>query len=162
MRTAASGLYVMTYYHPGGRRGWSFAVPNGVTIPGVNYLLNTGFRGGAKSTTWFLGLIDDSGFSALNPLDTLASHSGWGEFTGIYLGSRPAWAPAAPGAGLMGYTTQALFQITAAGAVRGAFLADRQPTGLSSGILYSTGAMTTGRPVVAGGTLTVGYATKLQ
>lgn len=162
MRTAVSGLYALRYFHPDGTPGWDVVIPNGVTIAGVNYLGNTGFRASARVATWFLGLVDDSGFTGLNPADTLAAHPGWGEFTSVYLGQRPAWSPAPPGAGLMGYTSPALFQITAAGNVRGAFLASVQPTGLSPGVLYSTGAMAAGKPVAAGGTLTVGYATKLQ
>ena len=162
MRLRSRGAFEWVYRDPAGRVGWRCAFPNGTTYAGVNYLLNAAFRGAAQSSSWYLGVIDDTGFSGLDPADTLAAHAGWSEFTAVHLGQRPAWTPVAANGGLTSYTTAALFQFTAAGTVRGAFLCDRLAVGPGSGVLYCTGALAAGRAVAAGGTLSVGYKARLS
>lgn len=158
------GCFWLEFRHPTRRRGdWSTQINNGVTGEGVNYVLDWGFRGGAQQPNWYLGLISDAGFAALDPADTHAAHAGWGEFTAVLAGNRPAWLPSAPTGGIITGPAPSVFQVTAAGLVRGAFLASRQPTGVGAGaVLYSTGAMSSGLSVAAGGTLSVTYTGLLR
>ena len=160
-----AGIFNFDYRDPKSRkRDWAFFVRNGVTTEGVNYLLNAGFRGGAVQPNWYLGLIDNAGFSLLDPGDTHASHTGWGEYTGIFLSSRPAWniLTAASG-GILASSSPSIFQITANGSVRGALVASQMAVGTGAGaVLYSTGAMSAGMSVSAGGTLSVTYSGQLR
>lgn len=159
------GLFQFSYRDPKSRkRDWDFYVDNAVTTEGLNYLLDANFRGGTQQPLWYLGLIDNAGFSALDPTDTHAAHTGWGEFTGIYFGLRPQWnVVTAANSGQLASSSVSVFQITANGSVRGAFVASRQATGTGSGaILYSTAAMSAGMSVSNGGTLSVTYTGRMR
>ncbi len=163
--TPIAGKFWFSYRDPKSRRrDWDFLVPNGVTGEGVDYLLNTAFRGGAQQANWYLGLIDNSGFSALDSGDTHAAHAGWGEYTSIFLGLRPAWNVATPASGgIVPSSSVSVFQVTANGSVRGALVASRQAVGVGAGaVLYSTGAMSAGMSVSNGGVLSVTYSAQLR
>ena len=159
VRVRPTGLFVMSFAHPD--LNWRVAIQNGTTVEGVNYLLNQGFRGTTQFANWYIGLIDNSGFSAISTSDTNASHTGWSEFTGLFGGNRALWSPIAANGGLMDAGNSSL-QITASGTVRGALLASAQAIGTGSGVLYATGVLSTGYDVLAGGTLTLSYKTRLQ
>lgn len=141
---------------------WDITVPNGPTYEGVNYILNTGYRGGTQSSQWYIGLIDANGFTTPSASDTHASHP-WGEWLGVYLSQRGLWAPTAAASGQMPYSAVTAISITANGSIQGAFLANRQATGLATGsILYSTAPASTGLAVTAGGTVLAGYKVRLR
>jgi len=55
--------------------------PNRWLVPGSDYLINTFFRGTPNEAPFYLGLIGDLGFTGLSDADTMASHSGWTEFS---------------------------------------------------------------------------------
>jgi len=58
----------------------------GLTTAGGNGILDTLYR----TTTWYIGLIRDDGYTALAAADTLASHAGWQE-ADEYAGDRKAF-----------------------------------------------------------------------
>lgn len=140
----------------GVRRFW-----NGTTEEGVAYVLGAAFRGVAKFPSWYVGLINDAGFAALAAADTHVSHPGWSEYAGLYNSLRVAWVPAAAAGALMD-AANAVISITAAGSVRGAFLASTPAIGNAGGqVIYATGADEEALAVEAGGTVTVGYKLRL-
>lgn len=160
-----AGVFWFSYRDPKSRRrDWDYRVPNAVTTEGIDYLLNAAFRGAAQQANWYLGLIDDAGFSALSAGDTHASHAGWGEYTGIFLSSRPAWnVTGAATGGVLPSSSSSVFQVTANGSVRGGLVASRQLVGVGSGaILYSTAVMSAGMSVSAGGVLSVTYTARVR
>lgn len=132
---------------------------NDPTTEGVNYLLNTAFRGQAQSSGWRLGIISGSGFSAVSADDTLASHPGWTEHTSTSP-QRPSWNPTPAGGGLMtGGTT---FVISGPSALlKGVFLTSSNTIG-GAGILYSTAVDPTGVTTGGGGFLSITYAVALR
>lgn len=160
-RVRSKGEFVMYHRDAAGRLVWILKFPNGTTIEGVNYLLDGAFRGGSRGSTWYIGLIDNSGFAAVADTDTLAAHSGWSEYTGLYASNRGSWTPIAANAGLMAYSPITTIQIASSGNIIGAFLANQQPVGATTGVLYATGVASSALPVTAGGTVSVGYKTKL-
>lgn len=163
--TPIRGVFNFDYRDPKSRkRDWGFYVPNGVTIEGLNYLLETTFRSGTQQPLWYLGLIDNAGFSALDSGDTHASHTGWGEYTGIFLSARPQWNVLTPSnGGIVPSSSPSIFQITANGSVQGAMVASRMAVGTGAGaVLYSTGAMSVGMSVSTGGVLSVTYSAQLR
>lgn len=129
------GIFRLDYVPPLGDSEWSplLFLRNGPTMEGVNYILDAAFRGRSRPSQWYAGLISGSGYSGVSENDTMASHSGWTEFTNGG-GSRKAWSGSgSPAGGLIGTTT--LFTLGATGNIRGMFLTS-EPTGVS-GLLYS-------------------------
>jgi hypothetical protein len=97
-------------------------LPNGVVDEALDHVLGVLFQSASQVDPWYIGLIDDSGFTNLANGDTLASHGGWSEFTG-YTGSRPEFVDGAVASGQVDNTgTKATFGINASGDVRGVFL----------------------------------------
>ena len=117
-----------------------FQCPNGIVDVGLHYLLDAGFNDGTKITTWYLGLVDNSGFSAFAAADTLASHSGWTEFS-TYTGNRPTWGVGAAATRAVTNASTTDFAITGSGTLKGLFAAS-VATG-TSGTLWATAAFTT-------------------
>lgn len=163
LKIATSGRFWLCYFGPKGvKPEWEVVLRNGPTIEGVNYVLNAGYRGATASSSWYVGLIDNTGYSAPTEDDTHAAHP-WSEFTSIFLSQRAAWSPAAAAGGQLNYSAVASISITGDGSLRGAFLANRQATGLAAGsILYSTAPADSGLSVSAGGTVLAGYKLRLR
>ena len=64
---------------------------------GLNHILETEFHSGAQVTTWYIGLVDNAGFSAFANADTMASHAGWAESSAYTEANRPTWTAGAAG-----------------------------------------------------------------
>jgi hypothetical protein len=109
-------------------------MPNGITNQGLNDILGVQFDGVTQKTTWYMGLINLSGFSALDATDIYddidQAGNGWDTFqsytdanNGDSTTTRPAWPADAPsGQSITNGTTQAIFDITAGGTVKGIFV----------------------------------------
>ena len=139
---------------------WHDVFPNGATYVGLNYILETMFRSGTPITTWYVGLINSSGFSAVSANDTMASHAGWTEYTSYSGGNRPAWGPAAAASGVMTNTTLFTYSITVTGTLAGMFVTS--VTAVSpgnTGTLWATALQT--RSVTNGNTLSGDYTITL-
>ena len=78
------GRFVVEHFRKGVKIG-QYEFPNGITNEGKNKLLDVMFHGVSAITTWWLGLIDNSGYTALAARDTYANinqaGNGWDEFT---------------------------------------------------------------------------------
>lgn len=160
-RIRPSGVFTMTSRDPHGNVIGSREFHNGATTQGLNHLLDSGFRGGTQYPLWYVGLIDDAGFSAVDPADTHQLHAGWAEYTGLFGGNRGTWTPAAAASGFLD-SINVVLSITATGSVRGALLASQQAIGTTSGqVLYATGVADSALPVVSGGTVTISYKLRL-
>ena len=72
-----------------------FDVPNGIVDVGLNHILETEFHAGAQITAWYIGLVDNAGFSAFANADTMASHAGWAESSAYTEANRPTWTAGA-------------------------------------------------------------------
>ena len=55
--------------------------PNLVTLEGLEALATYFSGGGGQPASWYIGLIDDDGFSAISMDDTAGSHAGWTELS---------------------------------------------------------------------------------
>lgn len=130
--------------------------PNGIVDVGINYLLEAGFyEDTTGDETWFIGLVNNSGFSAFANADTLASHAGWTEFTSYDEVNRVAWGPDAPASRTITNSTPATFTINSGGTLKGIFVASVN-TG-TSGILWSTAAFSSTITVVSTDEINVTY-----
>lgn len=133
-----------------------FSIPNGVTTEGVTTLLGVGF-GGVSPITPYVGLISESGYSAVAASDTHASHPGWNEWTN-YSGDRPAWDPATATGGGMATATPIQWVMSSGGQLRGAFIASQAAKGTGAGaIIYCTAVAAAALTVVLAQVITCTY-----
>lgn len=125
---------------------YAIDVPNGITGPGKNLILDTMFNFATQivAANWSIGLIDGTGTPVLASGDTLSLHTGWTEFT-AYTGARKAWTQGSAASQAVTNATPATFDITATGTLFGIFIC-----GATSGTtapLWSTAAFTSPVPV---------------
>jgi hypothetical protein len=139
-----------------GRVRWLEGVANLVTIQGKDDLLAKYFKGAAYTAAWFVGLIDSTGFSAVDDNDTMSSHSGWTENTAAYATTRQALTLGTPAAASVDNADNlATFSMTGNATIQGSFVASQSARGGSGGILYSASAWQIPRAVLIGDVLTV-------
>lgn len=134
---------------------WTREIENLITTAGLNKILTEALKGSSYTAAWYAGLVDNSGFSAYDAADTLASHAGWTEFSN-YTGNRKAITFGSAAGGVLASSAIATFTIGGAGTLDGLFVADVD-TG-TSGTLLSAGAFTGGdAPVASGYVVTATY-----
>lgn len=134
-----------------------YDLPNGIVDVGLNSLLGVYFHADSQITAWFIGLVDNSGFSAFAAADTMGSHSGWNEFTTYTEGNRVAWAEDASSGRSITNTTSSDFSITGSGTIKGIFVVDENTKSGTSGTLWATAAFATNVGVLNGDSLKITY-----
>lgn len=135
-----------------------FDVKNDFTTAGKNYMLDCMFGAAtpvAQVDPWYIGLINNSPTPTLLLADTLASHTGWAEFSS-YTGNRQEWDDADAASGVKATDAVSTFPITASGSIYGIFLAS-VATG-TSGVLWSTASYDDAVAVSNGDDLKVSYS----
>jgi len=127
------GRFVVEHWR-NGKRINEFHFDNAVTTEGKNEGLNNIFKGVAGLSSWYLGLISSTGYTALAVTDTYAginlAANGWTEFAGytdnLNAGratTRPVWNAGTVSAASLTSSSVSIFDITAAGTVKGLFAA---------------------------------------
>lgn len=133
-------------------------VLNGIVDVGLNSLLDVTFRNQTQIATWYMGLVDNSGFSAFADADTMSSHSGWNEFTTYSDANRITWVPAAAASrAISNSVTSADFNINGSGTVKGIFITSDNTKSGTTGTLWATAAFASTVAVVNGDVLKVTY-----
>jgi hypothetical protein len=162
-----AGVFTIQCFGQDGNLKWEEKNHNLVVNEGLKDMNDKYFSGSAYTAAWYLGLITGPGSgTTIAAADTLASHTGWTEYTD-YTGNRQAVtfgaATLADPSVISNSASPNAFVITApGGTVAGAFLAS-VATG-SSGILFSASDFQSpgDRAVVAGDTLNVTYTFSLD
>lgn len=152
------GVYTVTAHSADGTPLWSEEFHNGTTGEGLDLALDVTFRSASASASWYVGLIDSSGFTGLSFADTAAAHAGWTEFTNYTEGTRQAWSAGAPVSGVISNSTQAVFTATTSASIRGVFLIDENTKGGTTGTLFSTGLLPAVRALSVTDTISVTYS----
>jgi hypothetical protein len=157
-RFQPKGRFVVEHLDKDGNLKATYEFPNGITDEGLNDILDVEFGGGSQKGTWYIGLIDNSGFSALDATDTLSSHSGWTEFTSYTESNRVEWVDDAAASRSKTNANTANFSVNATGNVYGIFVSSNnvKTTG-TTGILWSTAAFSSVVATANGDTLKVTY-----
>lgn len=125
------GRFVVEHWR-NGKRINEFHFDNAVTTEGKNEGLNNIFKGAAGLASWYLGLISSTGYTALAVTDVYAginlAANGWTEFAGytdnLNAGNattRPVWNSGTVSAASLTSVSVSIFDITAAGTVKGLF-----------------------------------------
>jgi hypothetical protein len=118
----------------GGRVINEWTIPNLITNEGKNHILNVQFHGTTPITTWYLGLIDEAGFTAVAVADNYDNinqvGNGWDEFDDYTdrnnadsAVTRPVWNENAASGQAIANTTLAIYDFTSTGTVHGLFVA---------------------------------------
>lgn len=157
------GKYTVKCFRADGSEAWVDECENSITYSGINYLLGTALHGDTQSTTWYVGLVNATGFTAFAPsTDTMASHSGWTAATNFSQTALPAWGPNDSANQAIGNTTAVVFSMNAAGSIKGIYLTSNATLGASTGTLFSEAAFAGGTQTVnSGDTLQVTYTVSL-
>lgn len=134
-----------------------FDVPNGIVDVGLNHILETEFHSGAQVTTWYIGLVDNAGFSAFANADTMASHAGWAESSAYTEANRPSWTAGAAASRQITNAATVDFSINASVTIKGLFVTSNGTKGGTTGTLWSTAAFGSTVALNSGDTLKVTY-----
>ena len=154
-RFGVGGVFRAECYDVDGWFVWQDYLKNGVTDSGIASVLNVYFEAATQITTWYIGLIDNAGFTALASGDTITSHTGWSEVSGSNVSNttRPAWSPGAPSGGAIVNATTTNYNMinSAALTLKGMFLVSDSTKGGTTGLLFSTATFTGGTQAVNNG-----------
>lgn len=151
------GHFTVECYDKNGLLKWTQAFPNGIVDVGIEYLLDAGFNGGSQVSTWYMGLVDNSGFSAFANADTMSSHSGWSESTAYSESTRPEWTAGAAASRAVTNSSTVDFSMNATATIRGIFITSDNTKSGTTGTLWSTAAFSSNASVTNGDTLKVTY-----
>lgn len=139
-------------------------VPNGICTAAKDALFNMFFNAATGWTSWYIGLINNTGFTAIQPTDVMASHSGWTEFTAYTWGSsdvgnRQPWGQGSSSGGSLTNGTQLVYTFTDVGGVAGIFVTSKQARNDWSGsnLLWSTALFNAALTVADGDQLKISY-----
>ena len=139
-----------------GQVKWRETFFNLVTTVGKNDLLTQYFKGSSYTAAWFVGLVDNAGFSAIAAGDTMASHAGWTESVAYSNATRPALTLGTASAGSIDNSaSKASYTINATATINGAFCNTVNTKSGTTGTLYSAGSFGAPRSVINGDTLNV-------
>lgn len=151
------GYFTIECRDKDGRLKWSDRLKNGVCNAGLTDLLDVYLRQQANST-WYIGLIDNSGYSAIAAADTSASHAGWTESTDYTAATRQAWGPSAAASQSITNGSAVSLTMNATKTIKGAFLISNSTKGGSTGTLFCTALFSQGnRSVVNLDVLAITY-----
>lgn len=151
------GRFSVQCFDKDGNLKWEEDFPNGIVDEGIEYLLDAGFNGGSQVSTWYMGLVDNAGFSAFANADTMASHSGWSESTAYTESNRPEWTAGAAATRAVTNGSTVDFSMNATATIRGIFITSDNTKSGTTGTLWSTAAFSSNASVTNGDSLKVTY-----
>lgn len=138
---------------------WVEEVQNLVTTEGKNDQLTQYFKGSSYTGAFYVGLINNAGFSALAVGDTAAQiggSNGWAEATTYSESVRQTVTLGSASAGSIDNTaSKAVFSINGTVTIYGGFVATVSTKSGTTGKLYGEAAFSSTRSVISGDTLTV-------
>lgn len=152
------GFWNIKCYNANGTLAWRQMYPNGITMGGLNDILDVQFRAQSQHTLWYVGLIDNTSFTALAAADTMSSHAGWQELASYSEATRPLWTPNSATGGAISHTDTIDFSINASATVKGTFITSVNTKSGATGILWSTGLMASANAMSNGQTLRTTYS----
>lgn len=153
------GRFQIELFDKDGNFKGTYDMPNGIVNEGKDKILDVMFNDDTQiaNSSWYIGLIDLSGFSALADTDTMASHSGWNEFTSYSEANRVAWGSGSAASQSVTNATPATFNISGSGTVKGVFVTSNNTKGGTSGLLWATALFAADVPVSNGDQLKITY-----
>jgi len=167
MNLSENGLDIQGRFHIQlKRRGniiFDCTIKNGVTNAAKNAILDAFFNSGTVYSNWYMGMIDNTSYSAVDATDTLQTHTGWSEFTDYNITSsgntayRPLWGQDAASSQQITNSTGVSITFTANGTIVGYFITSQLTKGNSTGLLWSTALLDAPLAVQSGDELILTY-----
>lgn len=151
------GYFLVEHRNKAGKLIGVYRVPNGIVDVGMNHILDTEFVAGSQSSTWYIGLVDNSGWTAFADADTMSSHAGWSVSTVYSQATRPQWTVGAAAARQVTNASTVDFSINGAATLKGIFVVDDNVKGGTAGTLWATAAFSSTVSVQSGDTLKITY-----
>lgn len=153
------GFYPQVEHYRDGKLFDVYSFHNDITNEGKNEILDVFFSDATQiaASSWYIGLISNSGYSALAAGDTMASHGGWTEFTGYTQSTRVAWGPGNPASQSITNASPATFDINATGTLKGIFVTSNSTKSGTTGKLWATGLFAADVPVSSGDQMKITY-----
>lgn len=151
------GRFQIQHFNKAGKLIGTYDIPNGIVDVGINHLLDVGFHAEAQITTWYIGLVDNAGFSAFANADTMGSHTGWTESSAYNEATRPEWTEGAAASRSITNGTTVDFSINATVTLKGIFITSNNTKGGTTGTLWSTAPFASNVTANNGDTLKVTY-----
>ena len=157
-RMNMKGAFKVEHRDADGELKGVYDFPNGIVDEGLDSILDVQFHGSSQIATWYIGLVDNSGWTTWADADTLASHAGWSESTDYTEANRVEWTEGAASSRSMTNAVTCDFSINANGNMKGIFVSSNnvKSTG-NTGTLWSTAAFSSVVAVANGDTLKVTY-----
>lgn len=165
-QVSITGRYDVKCLDADGNLKWEDSIQNLVVNVGKANILSVYLGAGTQTTTWYMGLVDNTGYTAYNAADTMSSHAGWSESVAYSNSTRPTVTfgtatASGGGAGSAGtgsiVSTAVTFTINASATILGAFLTTGSDKSDTTGTLYSAGSFASSRAVISGDSLLVTY-----
>jgi hypothetical protein len=151
------GRFLIEHRNEAGKLIGVYRVPNGIVDVGLNKILDDMFNAGSQSSLWYIGLVDNSGWTAFAAGDTMGSHTGWTESTVYTAGTRPQWTVGAAASRQVTNASTVDFAINGTATLKGIFVVDDNTKSGTSGTLWATAAFSSTIGVSSGDTLKVTY-----
>lgn len=141
-----------TDHYRGGKKIAEYDILNDITTAGKNSLLDTMFNSATQvaSTSWYAGLINNASFTGYNAADTMASHSGWTEWTSYSQSTRVLWGQGATASATITNASPIVFDINGTGTIRGLFITTVATKSATTGLLWSGASYTSTVDVLPG------------
>jgi hypothetical protein len=132
---------------------------NDITNEGKNLIFDVMFNNGTQvaNNSWFIGLLNASGFTAVAATDVMSAHGGWTEFTSYTQTTRVAWGSGTASGQTVTNATPATFDINAGGTVKGVFIPSNSTKSGTTGKLWATALFGADVPVTNGDQLKITY-----
>ena len=165
-QVSITGRYDVKCLDADGNLKWEDSIQNLVVNVGKANILSVYLGAGTQTTTWYMGLVDSTGYTAYNAADTMLNHAGWSESVAYSNSTRPTVTfgtatASGGGAGSAGtgsiVSTAVTFTINASATILGAFLTTGSAKSGTTGTLYSAGSFASSRAVISGDSLLVTY-----
>lgn len=151
------GRFIVEHRDVEGNLKGEYDITNLVTNGGKDSILNVYFDAAAQITTWYIGLIDNSGYTGIAATDTMASHGGWNEFTTYSETVRQTWGVGASSGQSVTNASPATFSINGSGTVKGIFVVSNSTKSGTTGTLWSAALFAANVAVVNGDSLKITY-----
>lgn len=157
MKAIFKGVFFIEHFDSQNKLKAVYRIPNGIVDVGLNKILEDMFNGGTQSGTWYIGLVDNSGWTAFANADTMASHAGWTESAAYTETARPEWTAGTAASRSITNSSTVDFSINATVTLKGIFIVDNSTKSGTSGTLWSTASFASNVSAVNGDTLKVTY-----
>ena len=167
-KVKAGGVFTVQCHDKDGNLKWEAKTPNLVVNEGLKAMNEAFFTGSNYSAQWYLGLYGSGATNDPAPGDTMASHAGWTEVTAYSETPRPAsnfgTATTADPSVISNAGSVAIYTMSGATVVGGAFLTSDNTKGGTTGILFSAADFEApgDRTVISGDVINLTYQFSLD